>query len=594
MSLKHGWLARIMPSFSQDIEHGGDLEKEYRFFSRSLFAIILVLVLTPLMIISMLSHYQYRQLLQKKELAQIVLNVEQGESTIERFVSKLQSIIKFVGRDDRYQELLDPQALETLFSRLQREYPDFVDLEIIDARGISRSYVGPYQLKGREYGDQTWYRQVLLKGVYISTVFSGFRRVPHFVIAVSRRHPRQPGSWVLRVTIDGNTLQRYVDTIRTSSVDDIFLVDGDQKVLTRPQKYGLVGQHSAFAEAVESTSYDLSSIVAEHEVLLQQHIAITVKKIQGGERILHVAVDLKETPWRLVMVKELYMHGEAWFYFQLRLFSILFCCVVVAIFIILRLSNGITSYIRESDRKRQLFLAEAEHANKLASIGRLAAGVAHEINNPLSIINQKTGLVLDYFEMSGVFDHKEAMEEALDGIQKSVNRCKTITHRLLGFARHTEVESEEIDLNLLLEEVVAFLAKEATYNQICIDYALDQELERIVSDRGQLQQVLLNIVNNAIDAIGSNGRIILGSRQKDRGQVVVTIADNGGGMSREVQQRIFDPFFTTKETGKGTGLGLSITYGIVEKLGGTIRVESEVGAGTCFEITLPVGRGQAG
>ena len=243
---------------------------------------------------------------------------------------------------------------------------------------------------------------------------------------------------------------------------------------------------------------------------------------------------------------------------------------------------------RSSDKKRQQLYSEAEHSNKLASIGRLAAGVAHEINNPLSIINQKTGLVQDFMEFSGDFEHKEAMAEALAGIQSSINRCKTITHRLLGFARHTDVETEELDVNSLLREVIDFLAREATYNQIRIDFDLDLDVGKIMSDRGPLQQVFLNITNNAIDAIGDHGTIVLSSRKVDQKSILIKIADDGPGMSTEVQERIFEPFFTTKETGKGTGLGLSITYGLVRKLGGDIKVISELGEGTTFKITLPV------
>ena len=190
--------------------------------------------------------------------------------------------------------------------------------------------------------------------------------------------------------------------------------------------------------------------------------------------------------------------------------------------------------------------------------------------------------------MTGEFEYKESMRRALDGIQNSVVRCKTITHRLLGFARHTDVQTEEIDINVVLKEVVAFLAQEATYSQIKICFDLDEDIPKIYSDRSQLQQVFLNITNNAIDAIGSNGNIVLSSREIDQESIQLKIIDTGMGMSPEVERRIFDPFFTTKETGKGTGLGLSITYGILKKLGGTISVQSKIGKGTTFEITLPV------
>lgn len=587
MEKQAGWLSKILPSPSKTFEYGADLDKGYGYFSRGLSILLTILVLVPLTIISVLSHNQYEQLLEKNELTHIMLSIEQGQNTIERFISKIQSIIKFVARDDRYEDLTDPENLEALFIRLQKEYPDFADIEIIDSEGKQKTYVGPYQLQAQDYSDQTWYQEVLLRGIYISNVFLGYRQVPHFVIAVSRKHPHREGSWVLRVTIDGKTLQRFVDTIRTTSVNDIFLVDANNIAQTRPQMYGEVGLENILYTIEKTKNADITKFLSTYDAGLPKESDIIVQRHYKGHDLLHASVQLEDTPWRVDMVKNLYLQGEAWYSFQLRLFTIFLGCAVVAIFVILKLSQAITNHIREADRKRHKFLAEAGHANKLASIGRLAAGVAHEINNPLSIINQKAGLVEDYIEMAGDFEYKEAMQKALDGVQNSVMRCKTITHRLLGFARQTEVQPEPLDINMVLEEVVGFLAQEATYSQIQICFELEHNIHTICSDKSQLQQVFLNITNNALHAIGSNGTIVIGSENVGEENIRVTIRDTGMGMPPEVKRRIFDPFFTTKDTGKGTGLGLSITYGIIKKLGGSIEVESEVGKGTTFKITLP-------
>ena len=191
------WLSKILPPPSDNILSGADIDKGYKNFSRGLSAILIVLVLVPLSIISVLSHYQYQQLLENEELDQLVLHLEQASSTIEEFVTELQSVIKFVARDDRYQELLDPNNLEALFIRLQKEYPDFVDIEVIDSQGFQQSYYGPYNLEGHNYSDQTWFKEVLRQGVYTSSVFPGFRGVPHFVIAVCRTLPQQKKNWIL-------------------------------------------------------------------------------------------------------------------------------------------------------------------------------------------------------------------------------------------------------------------------------------------------------------------------------------------------------------------------------------------------------------
>ncbi len=587
MNWKFDWLSKILPLFKGEIEHGTEMKKSYQDFARNLFILLLVLVLIPLISISILSHYQYKRLLQKNELTQLILNIEQAESTVEHFGSKLQSIIKFVGHTDRYEELTDPKRLEALFVRIQREYPDFVDIEIIDDDGKQKSYVGPYELESNGYTNETWYQEVVQRGIFISNVFSGHRQVPHFVIAISRNYSDRSGVWVLRVTIDGRTLQSYINTISTTSVDDVYLEDKEGIAQTQPRKFGSIGNLSSLGDSA-TTYYDIDQILGKNNNLIRKIIKITVNVTPEGEEVLRASMPLDNTPWNLVMIKKSYLYVDAWFFFQIKLFCIIASFVFGAILITLRLSKGITAHIRECDMKREHFLAEAENANKLASIGRLAAGVAHEINNPLSIINQKTGLVSDYFELTGNFDYKEDMFKALGGIQDSVIRCKVITHRLLGFARHTDIKTEELNINTVLEETVAFLSKEATYSQINIAFKLDETLYEIFSDRSQLQQVFLNIINNAIDAIGSNGTITLSAVNENKNSIKVQISDTGEGMSESVRKHIFDPFFTTKETGKGTGLGLSITYGIVEKLGGKINVLSELGQGSTFTIVLPV------
>jgi two-component system, NtrC family, sensor kinase len=170
-----------------------------------------------------------------------------------------------------------------------------------------------------------------------------------------------------------------------------------------------------------------------------------------------------------------------------------------------------------------------------------------------------------------------------------VERVKKVTHRLLGFARRMEPTEEKVLINSILEECVGFLENEARYRNITISREFAPDLPTISSDSSQLQQVFLNILNNAIDAMGKDGALTLqtlhlpGSRQ-----IAIKIADTGPGMSQETMAKIFDPFFTTKEVGKGTGLGLSISYSIIEKLGGAITVDSTIGQGTTFTIQLPV------
>jgi two-component system, NtrC family, sensor kinase len=209
----------------------------------------------------------------------------------------------------------------------------------------------------------------------------------------------------------------------------------------------------------------------------------------------------------------------------------------------------------------------------------------------MAIINEKAGLMKDLIEYKPDFPDREKFLSLVNAVLQSVHRCRSITHRLLGFARRMEVQIEVLDLNEVIQETTAFLEKEALYRKVQIKLQLDPLLPRIASDRGQLQQVFLNILNNALAAVEDGGQVTITTRQMDDEKNVVTIQDNGCGMSEATLQHIFEPFFTTKK-GTGTGLGLPITYGIVKKLGGNIEVQSQEGVGTTFTITLPQKAGE--
>lgn len=235
------------------------------------------------------------------------------------------------------------------------------------------------------------------------------------------------------------------------------------------------------------------------------------------------------------------------------------------------------------DKQEQLVEAE-----KLASLGRVAAGVAHEINNPLAVINEKAGLLQDFLEVSGDFKHRERFGALLEGITDSVKRCRAITHRLLGFARRVEVTVEPLDINDVVRRVCEYLETDRAEKGVAIELRPAEGLPTVHTDRVEFEQVLINIIKNAIDALPPGGAIVVTTRAKNQRWLQVVIADNGPGIPSEHLKRLFEPFFTTKEKGKGTGLGLFVSHGIMKKLGGRILVESVVAAGTNFTVELPV------
>ena len=217
---------------------------------------------------------------------------------------------------------------------------------------------------------------------------------------------------------------------------------------------------------------------------------------------------------------------------------------------------------------------------KLASIGRLSAGVAHEINNPLTTILTTAML------MQEDLDPEDPNFKEMETITKEALRCRKIVTSLLDFSRQLESSKNENDINEIIQESIFLTKKQAAFKDVDIDQQLTDNIPAVFADRGQIQQALINLILNAIGATEPGGKITaFSSYHPYTKSVEVRINDTGEGISKEDLNRIFDPFFTTKE--EGTGLGLAITHGIIEQHNGIIDVESELGKGTTFKILLP-------
>jgi two-component system NtrC family sensor kinase len=225
----------------------------------------------------------------------------------------------------------------------------------------------------------------------------------------------------------------------------------------------------------------------------------------------------------------------------------------------------------------QLRVAQSE---RLASLGMLAAGVAHEVNNPLGGILALTALTLEDLPA----DHPNRRN--LEVVVQQTERCRDIVKGLLDFSRQSDVSMEELQINEVLDQTLQLVSRQSAFFNVRIERAWADDLPPITGDRSQLQQVFLNILVNAVQAMDERGMITIRTAAHD-GTVEVAITDTGCGISGDVIDRIFDPFFTTREGGRGTGLGLAIAYGIVTRHRGHIHVQSTVGKGTTFTIRLP-------
>lgn len=533
--------------------------------SASLVAVI------PLLIMAGVSSYQYREAFRAEITRPMVRFAANGKQSLESFLSAHLSALDMVIRERPYEQLLDPVILSRVLMNLKQSFGGYVDLGVVDKDGLQVAYAGPFALEGRSYADHTWFHQVSGYGTHVSDVFMGYRNLPHFVIAV-RHEFRANDYFVLRATIDTDVIDRLALSLVSQRSSDAFIVNRDGVLQTPSRLYGSVLDTASLPPLPSSTMPEIIEINDE----------------DGKSRIISYA-RIDGSPFTLVLVSPQDALVEDLRSLRRNLLAFLVISIVLMLAVIVLGTRRMVNRVREADVKRAALFHKAEYTNKMAAIGRLGAGVAHEINNPLSIINQKAGLLKDYLTMSHELPSKETLLDLVESVLKSVDRCGGITHRLLGFAKHMEVQWDHIDLDELLRDVLGFLEKEAGYRSISIDFVHPEKPPTIVSDRAQLQQVFLNIINNAFAAMDDGGHLEIGIHAVGEDSVAVSIADDGAGISEEHMTHIFDPFFTTKK-GAGTGLGLSITYGIVQKLGGQVSVKSKLGEGTCFTVTLPRGR----
>jgi signal transduction histidine kinase len=445
---------------------------------------------------------------------------------------------------------------------------------VIADTGTQVTYAGPFNLKGKDYSTQPWFMECQQHNACVSEVFSGYRDVPHVVVAVKSMRP-DGRFFVLRATLETERLIQALSSYKTGEHTDIFLVNREGLLQTPSQFYEGDDHHVNLTLPVYSDRTE----------------AVTSTDRRGQPIVIGSAfIDTKIAPtsYILMVVKQKAGMMKVWLDLRSRI-NWFFAGSAFIIFIVITLTSTVmVNKIFQADRQKAQTMVMAERNCQLASIGQLAAGVAHEINNPLALINETAGYVKDLFMIKKQYKDDQDLVEHVDTILDAVERCGTITRQLLGFARHFDVHTQPINLENMVTEVVNFHKKEAEYRDIKIHVDIPESIPLIETDRGKLQQIILNLVNNAFQAIHNGCFLDIQAEMDGPEHVRLSIQDNGCGISETHLNKIFEPFFTTKKEGKGTGLGLSITYGLVQKLHGNITVQSKEDEGTTFVVTLPV------
>ncbi len=538
-----------------------------RLWKRSVFVTASV-SLVPLIIITVIDYQVTQNSIESEMLLRTSRTVSNTQRAVSFFLEERRSSLNFLIHDNAFKHLKNKDRLSRILVNLKKGFGGFTDLGIIDSNGMQINYVGPYNLRNKDYSGQEWFREVLERNVFVSDVFLGYRKVPHLVIAV--RHDLSEGDFfILRAALDIAPFKKLLFELELSGLGDAFIMNHEGILQTPSKSHGQVLEKAALAVPKSSPKTRVFEVNSEK-----------------GERLVIGYRYIENTPFILLIVKNKRELMMAWQKTRLGLLVFLVVSIILILAVILNRATQMVNKIYLADERQVMALHQAEYSNKMASIGRLASGVAHEINNPLAIINEKAGLIKDLFTMKKDYACDDKLMGLVDSVLSSVKRCGRITKRLLRFARQMEVNIEDVDLEETIHDVLGFLEKEAEYRSIAVSVEAD-DIPVFKSDRGKLQQVFLNIINNAFAAMDEGGYLDIRATTEGENSVTVMISDNGCGIPEEELSHIFEPFFSTKTGQDGTGLGLSITYGLVQELGGHISVNSTENKGTSFKITLP-------
>lgn len=558
----------------------------YRTVRTTLLTCMILVPVIPFILILLIGFYHFKASLETSTTKHIQRIAEDHRTIIDTFLKERVGDLEFIHASYPFEELKHPQVLQDVFERLQLSSQAYTDLGVFDAAGVHVAYRGPYPLTGKDYKDEAWFKEVIKQGVYISDVFLGFRQSPHFVVAVARDSTQ--GRWVLRATIDSQTFNTLVSGVEIGRTGEAYITNQDGVLQTTRRSGGNPLEAPGETIRLGDSQHGIDLIANTH--FSKDDYLYAAAPLKGGSWVLFVRQAKADAYQGLratvVATTLIWVLGGA-------------LIIVVAFF----LTNRIVGQMERIDIEKVQLGQQLIGASRLAELGEMAAGFAHEINNPLQIIKSEHALITTLMsELKDAGELKASpslgeLEEALGQVNLQIDRCARITQAILKFGRQSEPTVETIDLRDYIPEVIQMVAKRASVHGIALSQHVAGDTAPVEGDPTQLQQVMINLFNNAIDAIlgrhgTAGGELCVATHMQPDGFVEITVSDNGCGISQQNLPKVFSPFFTTKPVGEGTGLGLAVCYGIINSMGGTMAVQSAEGEGTVFSVRLPVAPSQ--
>lgn len=534
-----------------------------------LFALVFIVVsIVPLLILNYNASRFYQQSWMERTSLELATLAGDRRALIDQFLEnqedQLAGFMSLAGP----QMLSEKARLATVFQAMNRNRV-ITDLGVIDRQGNHLAYQGPFEkeLAGKNYAKAEWFAEVMNSGRYVSDVFTGYRKVPHLIVAVA-----DPGrTWILRATINSALFHNLVASANVGPGGDAYIVNRRGELQT-PSRHG-------------------HSTIPPEEMRFFTALADNAGTATRRGDQIYSAVHLNNRQWLLVLETDVAASLASYNKARRLDTALAVSASAVIVLVAVLLMHSMVGRLARAEQERSQLAHQVREVEKLALIGRLSASVAHEINNPLQIISDQAGLIGELLdeEQPDQVGHLADYRQAIGKIRTQIGRTSTITRRLLGFSRSQDYEPSATDINQAIEETAALLEHEAKRHRIDIGRQYQPDLPLVHTDVGQLQQVILNVLHNAIDAIGQDGRIDIRSR-RENDHIVVEFADSGTGLSDEVMAHLYDPFFTTKPKGKGTGLGLYVCRDIMGRLGGELTAANRPEGGALFSLHLPLTR----
>ena len=548
----------------------------YRALMKSMLMIGFFLPVIPMTLVSGVMFYQFHRAYNHHVNAHFVEMVQKGRQTIDNLLKRNLDDLRFVSKTFDVEKLCKEPFLKRVLDAMQMQGgSDVSDLSVINDKGGRVAYAGPDELRKVSNSNGERPQEAAIGnhvGNYIIADDNGLFR---FTLVVHRDWSEQ--RWMLKATIKPEALKEAIAALRPKETGSVYILNRAGQFLAQTDSDAISGK-SLIKDFLRRNEAEKEKVAVIQRIdgFGHKHIYGTTPLMRGdgflvyGQRVSEVFSSLNRAKTIALIV-----------------FIIIVLCLAANAY---SLSRKMVARMEEADRQKQKMNEQMFQTKKLASIGELALGVAHEINNPVAIMVEEAGWVGDLLKEEEFREGNNLgeMRRALNQIRTQGMRCRDISYKLLSFARKTGSKVQEIRIRELIEDSIAVAAKTADNKNFVVEKQFQEDLPLLTAPRTELQQVLVNLIHNAIDAMENQNGILTLSASRKNNQVVLDVSDNGPGISRENLAKIFDPFFTTKPVGKGTGLGLSICYGIIKELGGEITVNSEIGAGSTFHVVLPI------